>query len=58
MSKKIVVTGDNAERVRFVARYLIEQGFSVVAVSGDEFAQARRLGADFVLRPGTRWLIT
>jgi len=54
--KRVVVAGGDAERVSFVARYLAGQGCAVVAVQGDEMAQARRLGADYVLRPGARWL--
>lgn len=53
---KVVVAGDNAELVSFVARYLSCQGFTVVAVSGDEKVQARLHQVDYVLRPNPRWL--
>lgn len=53
---RVVVAGGDAERVNFVARYLIGQGFHVVAVGGDELFHARRSVADYVLRPGSRWV--
>lgn len=54
---RVLVICADGERLDFVGRWLAGQGHRVMAVSGDLAVQARRLGADYVLRPGARWLL-
>lgn len=53
---RVLVISTISERLDFVARWLEGQGHRVMATTGDLAVQARRHVADYVLRPGARWI--